>query len=61
MKAASSNASGDQPAPREKGSAERHPLQPYRGQVFLGVVAILAIGVATTLALLLLQLITARP
>jgi hypothetical protein len=61
MKAASSNAPDDSSAARDNRPAERQPLQIQRGQVLLGVVAIVAIGIATTLALVLLNLITNHP
>jgi hypothetical protein len=61
MKAASSNAPGDSSAARDNSPAERQPLYIHRGHVFLGVLAILAIGIATTLALVLLNLITSHP
>ena len=37
------------------------PMQVYRGNVLLGIIAVVAIGVATTLALVLFQLITNHP
>jgi hypothetical protein len=61
MKTASSNAPGDQSPVSEKGSSEHASQQVHRGHVFYEIIAILAIGVATMLALVLLQLITAGP
>jgi len=55
VKAESPNLPGDQSSTNQKGSGERNSQQ-HRGQVFLGVFAILAIGLATTLALVLLNL-----
>jgi hypothetical protein len=60
VKAESPNLPGDQSSTNQKGSGERNSQQ-HRGQVFLGVFAILAIGLATTLALVLLNLITNHP
>jgi hypothetical protein len=45
----------------KKGSSENASQQKHRGHLFYEIVAILTIGVATMLALVLLQLITAGP
>ncbi|MGA8655684.1 MAG: hypothetical protein WB586_06000 [Chthoniobacterales bacterium] len=61
MKVAFPRFRGD-PAPvTEKGPSE-HASQPgKRSPIFFGIIAILTIGIATMLALVLLQLITAGP
>lgn len=61
MKAASSNAPGDHSPVGEKGSSEHASQQKHRGHIFYEIIAILVIGVATMLALVLLQMITAGP
>ena len=61
----SSKATGNQPSDFEKGMAhhlsEHASQQKHRGHPFFEILAILAIGVATTLALILLKLITQGP
>jgi hypothetical protein len=61
MKAASSKPPGDQSPVRKKGSSEHASQQVHRGHVFYEIIAILVIGIATMLALVLLQMITAGP
>jgi hypothetical protein len=45
----------------KRDSSEHAAQQAHRGHLFYEIVAILSIGIATMLALVLLQLITAGP
>jgi hypothetical protein len=56
MKVASSNA-GNESSDMEKRSSEHASQQVQRGHIFYEIAAILVIGIATMLALVLLQLI----
>jgi hypothetical protein len=57
VKAASSNLPGNQSSADQKG----RETQQFSSQKILGVIGILAIGLATALALVLLNLITNHP
>jgi hypothetical protein len=58
MKVALRGSSGQPSAAAEKGPSEHASQQARRGHLFYDIIAVLTIGVATTLALVLLQLIT---